>query len=811
MKKLFSRIISSLILFLVSGVVLADSPQITSGAVTNHTDLSISFLAQIFGTVGNVLHGTSGQMLGQLFYKLNQGILVVAGIWLAYTTLTIVLRAAHEGSFMGANKNVAIVFLKIALGIGLLIPNPATGYSIFQDVVMKVVIQGVALADQTWSYGLDYINNGGSLWYRPETGAQGMAWNDAKKLLTPAQQIFQNEVCMVKSSMINQSTTNQQNNSRNSIYNGDPSPVQYHYVVRGNKILFPGVGNTPDLSGNNNTEAPNCGLVDASTISDVSKANCATNNSSGQSTCEYARRATNQMVDNLLPAAKRYVCDQGSDSSQCIGISTQNVADDNTESFFGTLVNYTNSVMPIAQAVESSAAKNAKDFISTAESEGWMMAGRYYWDLSQIQTHYAQVSNLSSYQPTVNLPDDNWLKDHGLKQLVDNAGSDSQSYIANVQPKWNRYMNASGKGDVGNQAGDPNLHNPLGPIFTPIVTDLSHILAMFIQSQYWDPILLLHKIGMGCIGLAGTIWLGTALSIYGIMTATIFCQSTANTSTPVNQFLFWIKSMFTFLAVTFLTVGIVFGYYVPLYPFMLFIFGVIGWIVAVIEAMVAAPLVCFGLTHPEGHDFLDNIKQALMLLLGIFIRPVLMVIGLIAGMILSYVSLRILLYTYSGFLSDVFASSPNGGATSGGVLLNAGLALTHTLLESGTSTNAILQFLGLPLFLVIFAGLVYVVTNQCFSLIYALPDNVLLWIGAPTRPGMASQMADSIRGIVSGYGEQTGRGMQKAKSEHDRKSAQKKSSEVEHKLSDKSATLNSKGGGNKKPSGNANSANTANT
>lgn len=57
-----------------------------------------------------VLYGTTGQMLGKLFYKLNEGIIVVAGLWLAYTVFTI-LRVTQDGSFMGPNKNAALIFL----------------------------------------------------------------------------------------------------------------------------------------------------------------------------------------------------------------------------------------------------------------------------------------------------------------------------------------------------------------------------------------------------------------------------------------------------------------------------------------------------------------------------------------------------------------------------------------------------------------------------------------------------------------------------------------------------------------------------
>src|SRR3990167_9831596 len=112
-------------------------------------------------------------MLGMLFYKFNQGILVVAGFWLSYLVFTTFLKSAHEGSFISPNRNIVIILLRVALGFGLLLPNPVTGYSIFQDIVMKVVVSGVSLADETWDYGLEYLNTGGQVWRDPSSVASG--------------------------------------------------------------------------------------------------------------------------------------------------------------------------------------------------------------------------------------------------------------------------------------------------------------------------------------------------------------------------------------------------------------------------------------------------------------------------------------------------------------------------------------------------------------------------------------------------------------------------------------------------------------
>src|SRR3990167_5382405 len=132
-----NRLFTAIILLLVSGVALAD----TTGTLTQaqnfastisppETDYSVAYLSQIFGTVGNVLQGTSGQILGNMFKILNEGLLVVAALWLGYTTITTTLHASQEGSFMGQNRNIMFVLLRVAFGFALIIPSSTTGYSL---------------------------------------------------------------------------------------------------------------------------------------------------------------------------------------------------------------------------------------------------------------------------------------------------------------------------------------------------------------------------------------------------------------------------------------------------------------------------------------------------------------------------------------------------------------------------------------------------------------------------------------------------------------------------------------------------------
>ena len=434
----------------------------------------------------------------------------------------------------------------------------------------------------------------------------------------------------------------------------------------------------------------------------------------------------------------------------------------------------------MAQQQAGQASQNATGFIANAEKEGWMMAGRYYWDLSAIESFNQSVGQLGSYLPgTVQEGGFSHISDPNLKA---NAETASGNYASSALDLLQTYENTNNAGDTGQDNGTKGaaeetginagaliagalMFGPLAIIIIPIILDTVALFVTFDTSgtpggMTHDPILFMHNLGMHCIAIAGDIFIACGIGLAIIMVVTMFCQSMINLATPIKALVDWIKIPLMMVASAFLSIGVMLGYFVPMYPYLIFIFGVIGWIIAVIEAMVAAPLVCLGLTHPEGHDFLGEAKQALMLLLGVFLRPVLMIIGLIAGMILSYVSLRIVVYSFTGFLSDIFyVTSPSTGAASGNLFNAVGSAMGNYMLTSGGLTGIIYCLLLAPIFYVIFTSIVYIVTTQCFSLIYVLPDYILRWIGGPQTSSAINpaQMVGQVQGAVGQGGQQMGR------------------------------------------------------
>ena len=176
-------------------------------------------------------------------------------------------------------------------------------------------------------------------------------------------------------------------------------------------------------------------------------------------------------------------------------------------------------------------------------------------------------------------------------------------------------------------------------------------------------------------------------------------------------------------SVVFMTIGIMLYLYIPFLPFVLFFSGVISWIIAVVEAMVAAPMIAMGITHPKGADFLGKAEQSAMLLLAVFIRPAAIIIGFISAISLSYVAMRLLNISFSVLFIQAFDAI--GGNSTGSMILG------------GTSV------------MIVYTYCCIAILSQTFSLIYQIPDKIMRWIGMPQDQTSSAAM-EMARGYKSG-------------------------------------------------------------
>lgn len=237
-----------------------------------------------------------------------------------------------------------------------------------------------------------------------------------------------------------------------------------------------------------------------------------------------------------------------------------------------------------------------------------------------------------------------------------------------------------------------------------------------------NPIVQLAIMGVQYINVAMSMWVGMLILAVGLSWAP-----------PLYAMMMIILPLFLSWMSVVLGIGFTTAYYIPFLPYMIFTFGTIAWLISVIEAMAAAPLVALGIAHPEGHDALGKSEQGLMILLNVFLRPAMMVIGFIAAIALCYVGVWLL---NSGFQN-----------------------VLHNLYDKAIWVDRSAAIPWGSIFGSFFSIIMYTMTyltivEKSFSLIAVLPDKVLRWIGGQQESvgHEASQWTGDVKGKMGEAG-----------------------------------------------------------
>lgn len=360
-----------------------------------------------------------------------------------------------------------------------------------------------------------------------------------------------------------------------------------------------------------------------------------------------------------------------------------------------------------------------------AASVGWIFAGAYYYNLAQKND-----KNMDGVNPPL--------------QAGGGGPNSGQSALANYR---NNYMAA---GDLitsvnsatssGGAAPSPHLAAISGLASGTNKSILNNFMRTVTGSSgggvakgemATDPLVNIQSLGKGLlitifIMFPAVLALELAVGILAMVSST----TVLGTGIPAGmQSLVIIMSalitplLLGFMAV-FMGIGALLAVYTPLIPYIIFITGVIGWFGSTIEAMVAAPLVALGILAPGGqHEILGKAEPALMLIFGIFLRPTLMIFGLMAGMLLAVVAVTIVNASFSSVMSSIV------GGKSGGQPID---------------------FLSLIFFMVAYVSLILTVLNKCFAMIHIIPSRTMRWIGAQGEDYGEGEALGEVKNAVSG-------------------------------------------------------------
>ncbi|MES2998770.1 MAG: type IVB secretion system protein DotA [Pseudomonadota bacterium] len=737
------KFLFAIFLALFPTLLLAD------GLTPPTSDLSVQYLATIFGVVDGVLHGTGSEILGTMFGAFNATVLVMASVTLSYVLFTSILNTAHQGEFLGQKWSSIWVPLRTVFGIGLLLPK-ATGYSLVQIIVMWVVVQGVGAADQVWNVALDYMNRNGTIVEPLQSLHTGDKSTDNSFLVGKAGSVLKSEVCMltVHNALVNQNrnTGVQVPDFMSSLAvtgkapNGANTGLPMDYTKdTGGFITFPG-----KLSGTFANLQGMCGNISWDYIS---KDNDKVYNPAHLTANDSASIAARQFTLDLQPLAQslanRLAPPLSADATSVPLVTLK--SDDpifEVNGLVDTSDDYFTIVKPALRSLQDSATAKYKNFIKDAKGYGWILAGSYYYRMASLnqQLKKLDLSSLDqkispAFSPTYGAGPFEAINDGNvitnLKNNLPSANGVVDSYIAaeTTRTKDNNNPDTSNPSlpdDVAHvDAIGKVVSAVLNGIF-PRVHDFESKLSDAINNQKMDPIFALASVGNGLVSMVEQVWISilsiiTGLGIAGIAVGVASgfwtVGGAVNAMLLISNLLIVMMPLVTVWMGTNFVLGSVLSYYVPLIPFFLFIFGGVTWFAVVLEAVLAAPLVALGITHPEGHDFMGKAEQAIMLLASVFLRPVLMVFGFIFGIILSFVALS--LFNKGFGIAVQFLTEYNGDI----------FAIVYQTAMMAIYTAAVLA-----------------IVNRSFAMIYEVPNKVLRWIGGPQESGHEESMLQGIRG-----------------------------------------------------------------
>lgn len=226
------------------------------------------------------------------------------------------------------------------------------------------------------------------------------------------------------------------------------------------------------------------------------------------------------------------------------------------------------------------------------------------------------------------------------------------------------------------------------------------------------PISQLSAVGKGIVDSSiRNIMISTGLSAAGGVISAM--------QLPLAGGLEMANKLFSATAFVGLTAGVTLYYVIPILPFVFFFFAVGGWVKGLFEAMVGVPLWALAHLRIDGEGLPGEAASGgYFLIFEVFLRPILIVFGLIAAMLIFGMQVRLLNVLWDLILHNVGGATGNitGGAVGGEYF--------------SFSRDTLDQFF----FTVIYTVIVYMMAMTSFKLIDMIPDSIMRWSGNNVTP-----------------------------------------------------------------------------
>lgn len=696
----------------------------------------------------------------------SDAILIIAALVLFYYLVSMVVETAHHGVVMGKRANQVWAPIRLVVAIGLLVPISG-GLNSGQYIMVQIAKWGSNLATQTWSIFLQELVQSDSKYVMPNVPYARRVVADVVRM----------EAC---AEAYNRYRGEQDASAEDGNIPVPPSSSQTETGGAKTYWYEPGHAKTDDH-----------GLCGSYTMpAATTSAGTSYEQNLQQTVIPTVRQsAFDQMQQQAHQFALSYVRPM---LPETVGGTLGSPLPANNGEFENLVASYQDALQTQFEQMAASGNEMGNDMqqiAQTSGAQGWVTAGAWFNTISRIQgalteasqqlfpqTTAPNASNIHSFESRTHSAEYNALKTVGY--LDDWLAAESPNGAAQVTAQRNQKLLASAASSI-QRAGDPNLPDSMMEKLFEFIDWLAtwngvwkadannsfasndqkvnngnqggltgnpaHDFSLGVQFHGADPLAEIAGLGHANINVAYKLFddfvlmmmasssasdAGKAIvSIFGARAGTsLLGLFIGGPMQLVGQAGMAIGQLLGMMTVVFFTAGFMLAYFLPLIPFIRFIFGILSWFLSVLEAIVCMPLVALAHLNPEGDGLPGaSAKTAYYFIFNIFLRPVLMVFGLILGLILFFVIASAMNMMYAT------AAVGTGGVSHGHVAL------------------------ARVVYSILYVVILYLCANNAFKMIEWLPDHCIKWMGGQSL--QHAQMGDpaqigQMMGLASGYVEQ---------------------------------------------------------
>lgn len=709
-------------------------------------DVTVGILGHIFGPIIDVLVtgadpntvSAASSLLGTLFSFFNSGVLVVGSIIVSYVAVMGAVNTANDGEAMGKAWSTVWTPVRIVAGGAVLLPS-TSGYSFIQMLVLMISLWSIGFASGINKLGMTMgvFKPDGIVSTSYQTGTYFGLRDFAKQYLAAS-------YCA---------------RAANTIYAdaaGNPSVMANSasadkQVVTGTRTDYTFFIKDRNAATNLGGGEPICGTVTltayapSGSYSDTSGTQAALDNMRAALMAQKLQAATGLMLD-----IDNWVNTMPSDINQPGWENVQSAQ-------FNTIVK--NREDQVAAAIansvttsEGSVNVGVTAFVDEMTKGGWAMAGGWYQRVGLLRSKVSAITGESVGAATT----------PSLAGLPDDARSKLLKYsVTTVAETISKKSEEAGKGYDGSTAVKPQDIASMLPTdgnadinVGALDADMSTKATLLINGMMQKATDFTIGSGSGVDAVSRMKMTGDLLYSYQAMLwATEFTIKTSITGVRVvsnglgvtklagvdmhgivSDIWDWaLQVPVPIIAKMAQYVGYLayyFGVAIPSLPYTIFMITVVGWVLGVVQTVIAAPLWAIMHMRPS-QTFVGSEAQGYLLLMALFVRPALAVIGLFAAFLVAD---PLVDYTAKAF----FAMRGDVAASTGwpGVLA---------------------QFWQFFAWYATFGFLLGAVLTMVFGLPQMLPDKVLAWLNVGVHDLGATSATNEMRAAVSRQGHASGK------------------------------------------------------